>query len=308
MINVSNVSKSFGDIQALQQVSFEIKEGEIYGLLGPNGAGKSTTINILNTLLKPDEGEVYINGLNVQTQKEGCKMLIGVVPQEIALYSELSAFENVMFWGGLYNLPKAALKEKALKALELVGLSDRKNDRIKTYSGGMKRRINIASSILHDPKVILMDEPTVGVDPQSRNHVFEVIENLNKEGKTIIYTTHYMEEAERLCDRIAIIDLGQIIAQGDLKELKEISKVKDILTLQLANLDSFNMETVKNKFPDLQQNGNNSLLIECNDLNKEVSGLIKLIQEHKGEIESIETHKANLESVFLKLTGKQLRD
>ena len=236
MIKVRSVSKSFGNIEAVKNVSFTIEKGEIFGILGPNGAGKSTIVNILNTLVKPDKGDVIIDGINIKDDGDTIKLIMGVVPQEIALYEELSAYENLMFWGGLYDIPKPELKANVNKTLEIVDLVNRKDDRIKTFSGGMKRRINIACSLLHNPKILVLDEPTVGVDPQNRNHIFEVIERLNNEGMTIIYTTHYMEEAERFCDKIAIIDVGRIIAQGTLKELRKISDVKDLLTIKLADV------------------------------------------------------------------------
>lgn len=249
MITVRSVYKTFGNIEAVKNVSFSIGKGEVFGILGPNGAGKSTIVNILNTLVRPDSGDVIIDGVNIRNDGETIKLIMGVVPQEIALYEELSAYENLIFWGGLYNIPKAELRANAIEILGFVDLVNRKDDRIKTFSGGMKRRINIACSLLHNPRILVLDEPTVGVDPQNRNHIFEVIERLNSEGMTIIYTTHYMEEAERFCDRIAIIDSGQIVAQGTLDELRHISGIND-------------------------------------------SG----------------TSGTNLESVYLKLTGKELRD
>ncbi len=309
MIEVREISKSFYEVDALKNVSFKVQKGEIFGFLGPNGAGKSTTINILNTLLKPDKGEVLIDGLNIETHKNQCKLSIGVVPQEIALYEQLSAFDNLMFWGGLYDIPKSALQVKALEALEMVGLTDRKNHNINTFSGGMKRRINIASSLLHHPKILLMDEPTVGVDPQSRNHIFEVIERLNSEGMTIVYTTHYMEEAERLCNTIAIIDLGTIVAQGTLGELRKVSDTNDLLSLKLVELNDVVINSLNSTFPsssiDIESNTVN---MECEDIGSEISGVINSIQNVGGVIVSIDTQKANLESIFLKLTGKQLRD
>jgi len=309
MIQVKEISKSFGEIQALKGISFSIKKGEIFGLLGPNGAGKSTTINILNTLLKADSGEIVIDGLMTSQYQDECKIKLGVVPQEIALYEELSAFDNLMFWGSLYNISKSELKQRANKTLDLVGLSDRKNDTIKTYSGGMKRRINIASALLHNPMVLLMDEPTVGVDPQSRNRIFEVIEKLNSEGMTIIYTTHYMEEAERLCDSIAIIDEGEIAASGTLNELRTISKVKDILTIKLTNLESIDVSSLESSMTLIENNRtSNTLKIECQDIGLQISSILSGIQGKGGIIESIDTQKANLETIFLKLTGKQLRD
>src|ERR1035437_5601258 len=213
MIDVSNLRKTFDTIEALKGISFNIQQGECYGLLGPNGAGKTTTISILSTIIKPDKGEVNIAGYDLKKNSLDCKKNIGVVTQEIALYSELSAYDNLQFWGGIYKVPKQELLKRLDETLDLLGLTDRKNDKVKTYSGGMKRRVNIASALLHRPKILFMDEPTAGIDPQSRNLIFEIVEKLHKEGMTIVYTTHYMEEAERLCNRIGIIDNGEIIAQ-----------------------------------------------------------------------------------------------
>jgi len=308
MIKIIEISKSFGNIEALKNVSFEVKAGEIFGLLGPNGAGKSTIINILNTLLEPDSGEVHIDNINLRDYNNKCKMMIGVVPQEIALYEDLSAYDNLMFWGSLYNISRSNLKLNAKKALNMVGLTNRKNDSIKTYSGGMKRRVNIASSILHDPKILLMDEPTVGVDPQSRNHIFDVIEKLRDDSMTIIYTTHYMEEAERLCDRIAIIDMGRIIAAGTLEELKLSSKVKDLLILKISNLKDEIISQIKGSVSFKLDKDPDVLNIECADISKEISSIISNIQNTGAIIESIDTKTSDLESIFLKLTGKHLRD
>src|SRR5882672_7425062 len=204
MISVNQIKKNYGSTPALKGISFEIKAGEFFGLLGPNGAGKTTTISIMSTIVSLDAGSVNIAGFDLEKDPDQCKKNIGVVPQEIALYNELSAYDNLLFWGSLYGVPKSELKLRIDEILQLFGLFDRRLDRVKTYSGGMKRRINIASALLHRPKVLFMDEPTVGIDPQSRNLIFEVVERLHKEGMTIVYTTHYMEEAERLCDRIAI--------------------------------------------------------------------------------------------------------
>ncbi len=309
MINVKDISKFYGDVKALNSVSFNIRKGEIFGFLGPNGAGKSTTINILNTLLIPDSGEVLFEERNMRDNKEFFKLNIGVVPQEIALYEDLSAYDNLMFWGGLYNITKADLKAKVEDALRLVGLWDKRNLKVKTYSGGMKRRVNIASAILHDPKILLMDEPTVGVDPQSRNNIFELIERLNEDGMTIIYTTHYMEEAERLCDTIAIIDNGVVVAQGTLEELRKISGVKDTLTLKLKEVDDGLISEIRKSVPSLEVNGTpNILKVQCVDICNEISHVINGVQNVGGQIESIDTGKVNLETIFLKLTGKQLRD
>jgi ABC-2 type transport system ATP-binding protein len=309
MIQLSSVSKSFGNIEAVKNVSFSIDKGEIFGILGPNGAGKSTIVNILNTLIKPDKGDVIIDGVNIKDDGDTIKLIMGVVPQEIALYEELSAYENLMFWGGLYNIPKQELKENVNKTLEIVDLVNRKDDRIKTFSGGMKRRINIACSLLHNPRILVLDEPTVGVDPQNRNHIFEVIERLHGEGMTIIYTTHYMEEAERFCDSIAIIDVGRIIAQGTLKELRKISDVKDLITVKLADSDKEIISRITSANPLFKfDSTSNTLKVECVNISKEISIIINHIQNSGGIIERIYTQGTNLESIYLKLTGKELRD
>jgi ABC-2 type transport system ATP-binding protein len=309
MIHVRSVSKSFGNIEALKDVSFSIDRGEIFGILGPNGAGKSTIVNILNTLVKPDSGEVIIDNVNIRNDGVTVKQIMGVVPQEIALYEELTAYENLMFWGGLYNIPKPLLRENANKTLEIVDLSYRKNDRIKTFSGGMKRRINIACSLLHNPRILVLDEPTVGVDPQNRNHIFEVIEKLHYEGMTIIYTTHYMEEAERFCDKIAIMDEGRIIALGTLKELREISDAKDLLTIKLADFDNEIISRIRSAIPLIRfDSTTRTLEADCENISDEISVITNHVQNAGGVIERIYTRGTNLESIFLKLTGKKLRD
>jgi ABC-2 type transport system ATP-binding protein len=309
MIQLSSVSKSFGNIEAVKNVSFSIDKGEIFGILGPNGAGKSTIVNILNTLVKPDKGDVIIDGVNIKGDGDTIKLIMGVVPQEIALYEELSAYENLMFWGGLYDIPKQELKGNVNKTLEIVDLVNRKDDRIKTFSGGMKRRINIACSLLHNPRILVLDEPTVGVDPQNRNHIFEVIERLNNEGMTIIYTTHYMEEAERFCDKIAIIDVGRIIAQGTLKELREISDVKDLLTIKLADVNSETITRITSENPLFRfDSTSGALKVECGNIGNDIQIIINHVQNAGGVIERIYTQGTNLESIYLKLTGKELRD
>ena len=309
MIAVRSVSKSFGKIEAVRDVSFTINRGEIFGILGPNGAGKSTIVNILNTLIKPDTGDVIIDGINIRDDGDTIKLIMGVVPQEIALYEELSAFENMMFWGGLYNIPKQELKAKVNTTLGIVDLAKRKDDRIKTFSGGMKRRINIACSLLHNPRILVLDEPTVGVDPQNRNHIFEVIERLHNEGMTIIYTTHYMEEAERFCDEIAIIDVGHIIALGTLKELRKISDTKDLLTIKLESFNPEIISCIRSAIPSVRADSiTRTLEIDCDNISNDISIMTNHIQTAGGVIERIYTRGTNLESIYLKLTGKELRD
>lgn len=309
MIKALSISKSFGKTEAIRDVSFNIEKGEIFGILGPNGAGKSTIVNILNTLIKPDKGEVIIDGVDIKNDGETVKLIMGVVPQEIALYEELTAYENLMFWGGLYNIPKPELIENVNKTLQIVDLSYRKDDRIKNFSGGMKRRINIACSLLHNPRILVLDEPTVGVDPQNRNHIFEVIERLNNEGMTVIYTTHYLEEAERFCDTIAIMDVGRIIAQGTLKELRAISGARDLLTIKLAESNTETIARITSGNPlFLFDSSSNILNIESENINDDISEIINHIRNSGGIIEKIYSHGTNLESIYLKLTGKELRD
>jgi len=307
ILEVSNLSKKFGNVEALKRVSFSIKEGELYGLLGPNGAGKTTTINIISTISQPDTGYVKINETDLKNNSIECKKSIGVVPQEIALYNELSAYDNLMFWGSLYSLNYADLQNKIDETLSLMGLSDRKKDKIKTYSGGMKRRINIASALLHSPKILFMDEPTVGIDPQSRNLIFDVLEELHKNGMTIIYTTHYMEEAERLCDRIGIIDHGNIIAEGTLDELRETTKAEESINIHTENSEHINkgkIEQIKN-FLDIS---NGVITFSSKNSGRDLPLILTELNKAEVGIQQIEIQKVNLETIFLNLTGRKLRD
>ena len=307
MISVSNLKKNYGDIQALKGISFDIKQGEFFGLLGPNGAGKTTTISIMSTILEPDGGEVNIADFNLKDDPIQCKKIIGVVPQEIALYNELSAYDNLMFWGGLYNIPQSELKVRIDETLQLFGLFDRKNDKVKTYSGGMKRRINIASALLHKPKILFMDEPTVGIDPQSRNLIFEVVEKLHREGMTIVYTTHYMEEAERFCDRIGIIDNGQIIAQGTFEELKSSNMMKETIVVSFVKLTDELYDKVAVSWKDLKRD-ENAINFYSSNVKNDLAKIIIKCSETGLDILRIDIQKINLETIFLNLTGKQLRD
>lgn len=308
MIKVENLKKTYGTQVALNGISFDIADGEFYGLLGPNGAGKTTTISIISTILEQDSGNITINNMDLSANKMACKKIIGVVPQEIALYDKLTAQENLEFWGSLYNVEKSLLKKRISETLELLGLADRRNDKVKTYSGGMKRRINIASALLHEPKILFMDEPTVGIDPQSRNLIFEVVEKLHKKGMTIVYTTHYMEEAERFCDRIGIIDKGEIIVQGTLKELRDFSEMKESIIVRYANTGS----EIENK---IQENlkgdfaiADSEIIFSSHDVKADLPRVIMQCTEIGLELSAIDIQKVNLETIFLKLTGKQLRD
>ncbi|MES2799701.1 MAG: ABC transporter ATP-binding protein [Bacteroidota bacterium] len=307
MIEVKNLSKKYKNQEALKGISFTINEGEFYGLLGPNGAGKSTTISILSTITHADGGTATIGGFDVKKDTTAVKRIIGIVPQEIALYEELTAFENLQFFGSLYQVPRSELTTRIDELLNLFGLFDRKNDRIATYSGGMKRRINIAAALLHRPKIVFLDEPTVGIDPQSRNLIFEVLAKLHKEGLTIVYTTHYMEEAERFCDRIGIIDEGKIIAEGTLQELKSAGKMKESIQVQFTNGDEAQLAALNSFWNDSKQNENSTLFYSEN-VQADLPKLISKCNALGLDISQIDIQKINLESIFMDLTGKQLRD
>ena len=261
----------------------------------------------MSTILEASEGKVNIAGYDLKKNPLECKRNIGVVTQEIALYNELSAYDNLLFWGGLYDVPKTELIKRIDETVNLLGLTDRKNDKVKTYSGGMKRRINIASALLHRPKVLFMDEPTVGIDPQSRNLIFEVVEKLHKEGMTIVYTTHYMEEAERLCDRIGIIDDGEIIAEGTLDELRTSGSMKETVVISFTNLSDERYATIVKEWNDLRRFEDTIHFYSMN-IQGDLSKIIIKCNEVGLDIISIDIRKINLETIFLSLTGKKLRD
>lgn len=308
MLVAKNLSKSYKEVKALTDVNLNIKKGELYGMLGPNGAGKTTTISILSSLLKPDDGEIFYEEKSLYQNLSECKNLIGVVPQEIALYEDLTASENLKFWGTMYGIKGQQLQNKSDELLEFLGLSDRKNHKIKTYSGGMKRRINIAAALLHDPKIVFMDEPTVGIDPQSRNLIFEVIEELHSRGLTMIYTTHYMEEAERLCDRIGIIDEGRIIAEGSLDELKANSSIKEEIHLKYSNPNKNNLEPLRDRYNGQLLINEDHLILSSSQANADLPELIQRCSQSELLLDKIDIRSLSLESIFLELTGKSLRD
>src|SRR5580700_5096063 len=235
MLAIKNLTKSYGTLVAVDQASFELERGQLLGLLGPNGAGKTTTVSMIAGLVTPDSGEVLIAGHKLAGDTDPAKRRIGLVPQDLALYDELSAHANLRFFGALYNLKGAALEKGITAALELVELADRAGDRVKTFSGGMKRRLNLAAGLLHDPDILLLDEPTVGVDPQSRNAIFDNLEELKRRGKTLLSTPHYMEEAERLCDRIIIMDHGKVVADDTLQGLYRLLPASNLLAIELEN-------------------------------------------------------------------------
>lgn len=306
ILEINNIVKTFNGITALNDITFEIKKGEFFGLLGPNGAGKSTLMNCIIGYLKPNEGKIYLNNENIADQNLNYRLNIGYVPQEIALYLELSAIQNLRIFGGFYNLSKSKLNERISAVLDLVQLKDRKGDLVKIFSGGMKRRLNLAVSILHDPDVILCDEPTVGVDPQSRNAIFDMLSELNKQDKTIVYTTHYMEEAERLCNRLAIIDTGEIIAEGTLSDLVSLLDKKETVKIRKAKESGEQLENLKRIGEITETDFYYEIVPNKNyQSNSEIFGELE-----KMNLPShlMELNRASLEDVFLNLTGKRLRD
>ena len=306
---VNDLKKSYKENPAVKGISFTINEGQTFGLLGPNGAGKTTTISMLATLLEPTGGDIVVGGYSALKQPKEVKKLLGYVPQEIALYTTLNAEENLKFWGRMYGLKGKRLQDRIEYVLDLVGLTDRAKDKLETYSGGMKRRINIAVSLLHEPKLLLMDEPTVGVDPQSRNKILETVKELSQQGMTIIYTSHYMEEVEFLCDNVAIMDAGEIKGLGTVTELKKLVGNKDIIKIESLQAISEKQVTA------LQKEFNSSLEVTQKEMSilvengsKEVAGVLAKTLEMGIEAASVDIEKPNLEKVFLHLTGKSLRD
>ncbi|WP_135549072.1 ABC transporter ATP-binding protein [Paenibacillus cymbidii] len=309
VLTIRNLTKTFGEFVAVDNMSLAVREGEIFGFLGANGAGKSTTISMIAQLLRPTKGEIELLGKSVAKHSAFAKSNVGIVPQDLAIYENMTAYENVSFFAGLYGLRGALLKERAEEALDFVGLADKSKQYPKNFSGGMKRRLNIACAIAHRPKLIIMDEPTVGIDPQSRNYILRSVQKLNEMGCTIIYTSHYMEEVEEICTRIAIVDHGKMIADGTKEQLKTIITdkkeiwigIKDDTTLKLEKLRQIpGVIAVRAEETTLKINSRG----EVNNLNRIMQQLI----EDQVEIRSVEEQAPNLEAVFLTLTGRNLRD
>jgi linearmycin/streptolysin S transport system ATP-binding protein len=308
-IAVHNLDKDFGEVHAVREISFDVKAGEIFSLLGPNGAGKTTTISMLCCLLRPSGGDAQIMGHSILHEPMAVKAAIGVVPQEIALYGDLSAGENLDFWGKMYGLRGAALKQRVDEVLEVIGLGDRQKGRVDKFSGGMKRRLNIGIALLNRPQVIIMDEPTVGIDPQSRRNILDNVKELNRQGMTVLYTTHYMEEAQELSNHLAILDHGQLIAYGTEEELVKIVGEQDRINLTLNAEPERVLEDWK-KTEGVTQvtaaEGVVTLLVQ--DSNVVLPRLFESATRAGVRITSVEIHEPNLEAVFLHLTGRALRD
>jgi ABC-2 type transport system ATP-binding protein len=308
-IRVENLQRYFGEIHAVDNISFEVQQGEIFSLLGPNGAGKSTTISMLSCLLRPTQGDAWVMSHSILDDPAGVKESIGVVPQEIALYEDLSARENLAFWGKMYGLRGSALDRRIDEVLGLIGLTDRQKGRVGKFSGGMKRRVNIGVALLHTPDVIIMDEPTVGIDPQSRRHILDGVKELNQQGVTVLYTTHYMEEAQELSDHIAIMDQGQIIARGTHHELVQIVGEQDRIDLGLTSTASPVLEQwrlIEGVSKVSAEDSTATLLVD--DSNLILPQLFETANAAGVRISSVEIQEPNLETVFLHLTGRALRD
>ncbi len=314
MLSVENLVKQYGDFTAVENVSFSASKGTVFGLLGPNGAGKSTTINCISGLLNPTSGHVSVDGADIVKEGKKAKRSLGVVPQELALYEDLPAAENLVYWGKAYGLRGSVLEARVQEVLGHIGLADRAKDLPKTFSGGMKRRLNFGCGIVHKPGVLLLDEPTVGVDPQSRQRLFEMVEAERDAGACVLYTTHYMEEAERLCDSLAIIDHGKLIAQGTVAELKSKLNTRDVLQLNgdfpdagikdvVATLSARGMHDL-----ELIAQEDGSVTLTLTSASQHLPEIFAAISSMGGSVTETSLRSPNLETLFLLLTGKELRE
>jgi ABC-2 type transport system ATP-binding protein len=309
VLAAEGLSKRFGDLVAVDDVSFEIAEGETFGLLGPNGAGKTTSISMVAGLLEPDGGAVHVNGTTILTRSTAGRSDIGLVPQELAIYPDLTAEENLRFFGRLYEMTGPELAKRTEEVLEVIGLTDRKDDLIKEFSGGMQRRLNIGIGLLHRPRLLILDEPTVGVDPQSRNAILESVEELSGQGIAVLYTTHYMEEAERLCDRVAIIDEGVIKAEGTRRELVSLVGQKDRIRVAMTG-DVAEVARIAAQLDGVDETSpsDSGVDVLAADASKLLPELLACVASAGASVSAVEVFEPNLEAVFLHLTGKALRD
>ncbi|MBN1780818.1 ABC transporter ATP-binding protein [bacterium] len=308
MLQITDLTKKYKDLTAVDRISFQVNQGEIFGFLGPNGAGKTTTINCICGLLKPDSGTITLDDQDMIGGGNRVRQMLGVVPQEVALYEEFNAIENLQFWGGLYGLKGAAIKSRIQKLLDLTGLADRAKEAVKNYSGGMKRRLNMAAGMIHEPRLLLLDEPTVGIDPQARHQMLDTIRQIAAQGTTILYTTHYMDEAEQLCSRLAIIDHGRILALGTQQEIQQIVGENRLMKIT-GTFDKSRAESLPDKMKNLVL-----LSIQENEVlyslpMKETTGtFLEMLIKSGFEIDNLSIREPSLDSVFIKLTGRELRD
>jgi ABC-2 type transport system ATP-binding protein len=309
MLTCRDLRRTFADVVAVDGVSFALRAGETYGLLGPNGAGKTTTISMIAGLLEPDGGEVLVDGGPITPRTIGAKGDIGYVPQDLAIYPDLSARENLVFFARLYGMPTREAKRRIAEVLELTGLTERADDRTKTYSGGMKRRLNVGIGLLHRPKLLILDEPTVGVDPQSRNAILESVAALSDGGMSVLYTTHYMEEAERLCDRVGIIDRGRIVAEGTRRELVGLVGERDRVTLAAAgDLSKAAVELLTVAGVREATSTVDAIHLVVEDARTHLPSILERAAAVGASVRSVEVTEPDLEAVFLHLTGRALRD
>lgn len=309
VVEIKNLIKRYGNVLAVDNVNMSIKEGEIFGLLGPNGAGKTTIISAIVGLCKIDGGEIKVFGKSLKEDEIEIKKNMGIVPQDIALFEDLTAYENVKYFARLYGLSGVLLKERVEETLNFVGLWDKRKEYPAKFSGGMKRRLNIACAITHRPKLIIMDEPTVGIDPQSRNHILDSIKILNDMGSTIIYTSHYMEEIEQICSYVVIVDHGRVIAKGTKEELKEFVSTEEKIDITLSKVNFSIVDEIKkiDGVKDCIIEDNNMTVIS-NKNSKNIASIMEKIIKYDSDIISLNIEKPTLETVFLTLTGKKLRD
>lgn len=311
ILEVQDLVKNYSDFTAVKGISFDIKEGEIFSLLGPNGAGKTTTISMLSTLYTPTSGDATIGGHSITKDPMAVKRVIGVVPQDLALYEDLTAKENLIFWGQMYGLSGKSLNSRVDEVLDQIGLTDKAKNRVKTYSGGMKRRVNIGVGLLHKPRLLFMDEPTVGIDPQSRRAILDTVKDLNKQGMTVLYTTHYMEEAEELSNRVGIIDHGELIALGTQKELTQQVGETETLILHIGeNEDPDALAKAVSHVEGVQKADvtDNEVSIITPNAKDVLAEVVTKANERGIKIRSLDIREPNLEAVFLHLTGRALRD
>ncbi len=311
ILAVKNLVKKYGDFTAVKGISFDIEEGEIFSLLGPNGAGKTTTISMLSTLYVPTSGEATVGGYSITKEPMAVRNLIGVVPQELALYDDLSARENLIFWGQMYGLSGKVLKMRVDEVLEQIGLTEKAKNRVKTYSGGMKRRVNIGVGLLHKPRLLFMDEPTVGIDPQSRRAILDSVKELNQKGMTVLYTTHYMEEAEELSDRVGIIDHGELIALGTQAALTKQVGEMETLILHLGENDNPEQLAAAIRTLNMVRKADatdHTVTVIVPEAEEALAPAVTKANEMGVKIHSVDIREPNLEAVFLHLTGRALRD
>ncbi len=308
MISVQGLSKRFGQLRAVDHISFEVARGELFGFLGPNGAGKTTTISMVSGLLRPDEGTVTLGEFNLWESPRRAKRLLGLVPQDVALYEEFSARENLFFWGGLYDVARSELKKNVDEILARVGLTDRAREPVSRYSGGMKRRLNLAIGLVHRPQVLLLDEPTVGIDPQARNAILDIIRDIARQGTTIVFTTHHLEEAEKLCDRIAIMDHGQILQTGSVRELAKVVGDRDVVTLRGQFTAGQIQQCLEHEPVSVLSATDRMATLHLMGDHYGLASLVERLSQAGIELADLSVQKPTLESVFLKLTGRELRD